>query len=158
MFNNIFDFDIFGKSFPTEKELEKIDVTTDEGIAKTREIIANLKEQCNKLKDVELFGVKFVDDSIVNTLDNILENAESKYAAAKGVDGAKSKDCEMITSVLQLPIDEATEVKDAVDNYLETVILPKLPENYPAESLESIRRSLEDYTAWLWGNNDEYED
>ena len=155
MFKNIFDFDIFSKSFPTENELEKIDVTTDEGIAKTREVITKLKEQCNKLKDVELFGIKFVDDSIINTLDNILENAEAKYAAAKEVDSDKSKDCEMITSVIQLPIDEAKEVKETVNNYLETVIIPKLPENYSTKSLESIRRSFEDYTAWLW-NSYEY--
>lgn len=155
MFKNIFDFDIFSKSFPTENELEKIDVTTDEGIAKTREIIANLKEQCNKLKDVELFGVKFVDDSIVNTLDNILENAEAKYANANKVYDNKREDSEKITSIIQLPVDEAKEVKETVNNYLETVIIPKLPENYSTKSLESIRRSFEDYTAWLW-NTYEY--
>lgn len=135
---------------------ETVDVTTDEGIEKIRESVADAKVALNSLFTGWLLD-KGMLKSFSNELDEILERAEQKYVEAHNKEEEEEyeeQSEEDVRPVLLLTTEEASEVYDMVEAYLEDKIYPKLPEDTTQEFVNSIRESLADFAAWCIKDND----
>lgn len=138
-----------------------VDVTTDEGIKKVRDSVYNLKGNIKSLREnlkdswLSFIWDKSELDNIEASLDEILEDAEKKYAEAhkklqKEETEEKSKSANnYVRPVLLLKNEEASEAYTVVDKYLETQICPRLPKDTTPEYIQSIKESLADFTAWI---------
>ena len=84
--------------------------------------------------------------SFSNELDEILERAEQEYAETHSEN--KEQVEEDVRPILLLKTEEASDVYDMVDAYLEDQIYPKLPEDTTKEFINSVRESLADFAAW----------
>lgn len=170
-------FESLFKSMPSildslkEKNVESeysVDVTTDEGIKKVRDSVNNLKENISSLKEyfADSSWLSFIYDkseldNIEASLDEILEDAEKKYAEAhKKLQKEETEETEeteekpksannYVRPVLLLKNEEASEAYTVVDKYLETQICPRLPKDTTPEYIQSIKESLADFTAWI---------
>lgn len=164
-------FESLLKSMPSildslkEKNVESeysVDVTTDEGIKKVRDSVNNLKENISSLKEyfADSSWLSFIYDkseldNIETSLDEILEDAEKKYAEAhnklqKEETEEKPKSANnYVRPVLLLKNEEASEAYTVVDKYLKTQICPRLPKDTTPEYIQSIKESLADFTAWI---------
>ena len=124
---------------------ETVDVTTDEGIEKIRESVKDAKIALNSLFTGWLLD-KGMLKSFSDELDEILERAEQEYAEAHSENKEHVK--EDVRPILLLETEEASDVYDMVDAYLEDKIYPKLPKDTTKEFINSVRESLADFAAW----------
>lgn len=126
-----------------------VDVTTDEGIEKIREKIADAKNVINSSL-MSWYLDKETLKSFSDELDAILERAEQEYAEIhdEKEEYVEEQLEEDVRPVLLLTTEEASEVYGMVDAYLKDQILHKLPEDTTPEFVNSIRESLADFAAW----------
>lgn len=126
-----------------------VDVTTDEGIEKIREKIADAKNVINSSL-MSWYLDKETLKSFSDELDAILERAEQEYAGTCNEEEEYVEEQleEDVRPVLLLTTEEASEVYGMVNAYLEDQILHKLPEDTTPEFVNSIRESLADFAAW----------
>lgn len=137
----------FKKFMPSIFKLddETVDVTTEEGIEAIRKKVANAKNLVNSSLSTALLDketLKYFSDE----LDEILERAEQEYAEAHSEN--KEHVEEDVRPILLLETEEASDVYDMVDAYLEDQIYPKLPKDTTIEFINSVRESLADFAAW----------
>ena len=137
----------FKKLMPSIFKLddETVDVTTEEGIEAIRKKVANAKNLVNSSLSTALLDketLKYFSDE----LDEILERAEQEYAETHSEN--KEQVEEDVRPILLLKTEEASDVYDMVDAYLEDQIYPKLPEDTTKEFINSVRESLADFAAW----------
>ena len=147
----------FKKLMPSIFKLddETVDVTTEEGIEAIRKKVANAKNLVNSSLSTALLDketLKYFSDE----LDDILERAEQEYAEAHNKEEEEENEeqsKEDVRPILLLTTEEASEVYDMVEAYLEDKIYPKLPEDTTKEFVNSIRESLADFAAWCINDN-----
>lgn len=137
----------FKKLMPSIFKLddETVDVTTEEGIEAIRKKVANAKNLVNSSLSTALLDketLKYFSDE----LDEILERAEQEYAETHSEN--KEQVEEDVRPILLLETEEASDVYDMVDAYLEDQIYPKLPKDTTKEFINSVRESLADFAAW----------
>ena len=137
----------FKKLMPSIFKLddETVDVTTEEGIEAIRKKVANAKNLVNSSLSTALLDketLKYFSDE----LDEILERAEQEYAETHSEN--KEQVEEDVRPILLLKTEEASDVYDMVDAYLEDQIYPKLPKDTTKEFINSVRESLADFAAW----------
>lgn len=137
----------FKKLMPSIFKLddEIVDVTTEEGIEAIRKKVANAKNLVNSSLSTALLDketLKYFSDE----LDEILERAEQEYAETHSEN--KEQVEEDVRPILLLKTEEASDVYDMVDAYLEDKICPKLPKDTTKEFINSVRESLADFAAW----------
>lgn len=135
---------------------ETVDVTTDEGIEKMRKKVADAKDIVNSVFMGWLLNKETIK-SFSDELDEILERAEQEYVEAHNKEEEEEyeeQSEEDVRPVLLLTTEEASEVYDMVEAYLEDKIYPKLPEDTTQEFVNSIRESLADFAAWCIKDND----
>ena len=137
----------FKKLMPSIFKLddETVDVTTEEGIEAIRKKVANAKNLVNSSLSTALLDketLKYFSDE----LDEILERAEQEYAETHSEN--KEQVEEDVRPILLLETEEASDVYNMVDAYLEDKIYPKLPKDTTVEFINSIRESLADFAAW----------
>ena len=137
----------FKKLMPSIFKLddETVDVTTEEGIEAIRKKVANAKNLVNSSLSTALLDketLKYFSDE----LDEILERAEQEYAETHSEN--KEQVEEDVRPILLLETEEASDVYDMVDAYLEDQICPKLPKDTTIEFINSVRESLADFAAW----------
>lgn len=159
-----------------EGDVEFTDVTTDEGINKVRDAIYNMKGGIKNLKEnlKDSWFSCFLDknelDNFETSLDEVLEDAEEKYQRAhenasediKYTPGDIEEKCpctdenttedtesDYTRPVLFLTNEDASNVYDIVDKYLEEEICPRLPEDTTPEFVQSIKESFVDFAAWI---------
>ena len=137
----------FKKLMPSIFKLddETVDVTTEEGIEAIRKKVANAKNLVNSSLSTALLDketLKYFSDE----LDEILERAEQEYAETHSEN--KKQVEEDVRPILLLKTEEASDVYDMVDAYLEDQIYPKLPKDTTKEFINSVRESLADFAAW----------
>lgn len=137
----------FKKLMPSIFKLddETVDVTTEEGIEAIRKKVANAKNLVNSSLSTALLDketLKYFSDE----LDEILERAEQEYAETHSEN--KEHVEEDVRPILLLKTEEASDVYDMVDAYLEDQIYPKLPKDTTKEFINSVRESLADFAAW----------
>lgn len=137
----------FKKFMPSIFKLddETVDVTTEEGIEAIRKKVANAKNLVNSSLSTALLDketLKYFSDE----LDEILERAEQEYAETHSENKEQVK--EDVRPILLLETEEASDVYDMVDAYLEDEIYPKLPKDTTKEFINSVRESLADFAAW----------
>lgn len=137
----------FKKLMPSIFKLddETVDVTTEEGIEAIRKKVANAKNLVNLPLSISFLG-KETTQQFLDELDDILERAEQEYAETHSENKEQLE--EDVRPVLLLTTEEASEVYDMVNAYLEDQILHKLPEDTTPEFVNSIRESLADFAAW----------
>lgn len=156
--------DDLNKNENVNKDKYSVDVTTDEGIAKVRDSIYNIKGNIKSLKEnfndswFKFFWDKKVLNNIEETLDDVLANAEKKYKEAHR-DGDKNQNTKIKTKIndirpiLRLTNEEASKVYNAVNKYLDTEIIPKLnKDKTTATYIQSIKESFVDFAAWFISN------
>lgn len=156
--------DDLNKNENVNKDKYSVDVTTDEGIAKVRDSIYNIKGNIKSLKEnfndswFNFFWDKKMLNNIEETLDDVLANAEKKYKEAHG-DGDKNQNTKIKTKIsdirpiLRLTNEDASKVYNAVNKYLDTEISPKLnKDKTTATYIQSIAESFADFAAWLISN------
>ena len=136
----------FKKLMPSIFKLddEIVDVTTEEGIEAIRKKVANAKNLVNSSLSTALLDketLKYFSDE----LDEILERAEQEYAETHSEN--KEQVEEDVRPILLLKTEEASDVYDMVDAYLEDQIYPKLPKDTTKEFINSVRESLADFAA-----------
>lgn len=137
----------FKKLMPSIFKLddETVDVTTEEGIEAIRKKVANAKNLVNSSLSTALLDketLKYFSDE----LDEILERAEQEYAETHSEN--KEQVEEDVRPILLLETEEASDVYNMVDAYLEDKIYPKLPKDTTVEFINSVRESLADFAAW----------
>lgn len=137
----------FKKFMPSIFKLddETVDVTTEEGIEAIRKKVENAKNLVNSSLSTALLDketLKYFSDE----LDEILERAEQEYAETHSEN--KEQVEEDVRPILLLKTEEASDVYDMVDAYLEDQIYPKLPKDTTIEFINSVRESLADFAAW----------
>lgn len=143
----------FKKFMPSIFKLddETVDVTTEEGIEAIRKKVANAKNLVNSSLSTALLDketLKYFSDE----LDEILERAEQEYAETHSEN--KEQVEEDVRPILLLETEEASDVYDMVDAYLEDQIYPKLPKDTTIEFINSVRESLADFAAWCINNTE----
>ena len=152
--------DDLNKNENVNKDKYSVDVTTDEGIAKVRDSIYNIKGNIKSLKEnfndswFNFFWDKKMLNNIEETLDDVLANAEKKYKEAHR-DGDKNQNTKIndIRPILRLTNEDASKVYNAVNKYLDTEISPKLnKDKTTATSMQSIAESFADFAACLISN------
>lgn len=156
--------DDLNKNENVNKDKYLVDVTTDEGIAKVRDSIYNIKGNIKSLKEnfndswFNFFWDKKMLNNIEETLDDVLDNAEKKYKEAHE-DGDKNQNTKIKTKIndirpiLRLTNEDASKVYNAVNKYLDTEISPKLnKDKTTATYMQSIAESFADFAAWLISN------
>lgn len=137
----------FKKLMPSIFKLddETVDVTTEEGIEAIRKKVANAKNLVNLPLSISFLG-KETTQQFLDELDDILERAEQEYAETHSEN--KEQVEEDVRPILLLETEEASDVYDMVDAYLEDKIYPKLPKDTTTEFINSVRESLADFAAW----------